>query len=169
MRIALFILIVLAGFACKNKAQIAQEERTESALPLTPSDPAPTPERIQTDQTEPSVKNLGIVTKPEFVPNTEMRPVNMESIEIIGDSLFITVNFSGGCKNHVFNLTHTGAYMESMPPILDIYLEHEDNGDACRALITEKLGFDLTQLRYSSEGPLTLRLYGLREPLRYEY
>jgi hypothetical protein len=169
MRVALFVLIALVGVACKNKAQIAQEKSTESALPLTPAALDVTPERLQTDQTEPSIKNLGIIKNPEYVPNTEMRPVNMESVEIIGDSLFIPVNFSGGCKNHVFNLTHTGAYMESMPPILDIYLEHEDNGDACRALITEKLGFDLTQLRYSNEGPLTLRLYGLREPLRYEY
>ncbi len=161
--------MVLASVACKNKEKAVQEEKEQASVAVSVTNGDEYPERLQTDQASPEIKNLGIIKNPEFVPNLEQRPVNMESVVIEGDSLIISVNFSGGCKDHSFYLTHTGAYMESMPPILDIFLEHEDNGDACRGLMTKRLGFDLSQLRYSNAGTLTLRLAHYREPLTYVY
>ena len=65
---------------------------------------------------------------------------------IEGDTLTITVSFSGGCAPHDFTLV-TAAFMESDPVILDLFLTHDDHGDSCEAYPTERRAFDLTPVR----------------------
>ncbi len=64
-----------------------------------------------------------------------------------GDTLTITVSFSGGCAPHDFTLVTAAAFMESDPIILDVFLTHDDHGDSCEAYPTERHAFDLTPIR----------------------
>ena len=79
-----------------------------------------------------------------------------------GDTLFVDVEYSGGCKDHVFTARHNGQYMKSMPAQLNLIIDHNANGDACRELIRETLAFDLRAARYGSSGTLILLLNGDR-------
>ncbi|MDE0141205.1 MAG: hypothetical protein OXN19_07005 [Caldilineaceae bacterium] len=66
---------------------------------------------------------------------------------IEGDTLTITLSFSGGCAPHDFTLITAPAFMESDPVILDLFLTHDDHGDSCEAYPTEHHAFDLTPVR----------------------
>ncbi|MEN9333810.1 MAG: hypothetical protein RLY35_990 [Bacteroidota bacterium] len=68
-------------------------------------------------------------------------------VNVNGDSLYVGVQYSGGCKAHEFKMISNGNMLKSLPPQLPLYLEHQANGDNCRALKTEKLAFDLKPLR----------------------
>jgi len=77
----------------------------------------------------------------------ESDPETIQKIDLSGDLLTITVEYSGGCDDHVFSL-HAGAcVLESWPPQSDIYLVHDDPGDPCDAIVTEELVFDLVPLK----------------------
>jgi hypothetical protein len=95
-------------------------------------------------------------------------------IGIVGNTLCLTVQYSGGCRDHEFELYGMNAFLESYPPQAPIYLSHDANGDACEALITTELEFDLTPLRnayqrvYDDDGPVLLRILepGATDPVK---
>lgn len=72
---------------------------------------------------------------------------NIMDVSVVGDSIHIAVQFSGGCQSHTFQMISNGNMLKSLPPQLPLYLEHNANGDNCRALVTKKLAFDLKPLR----------------------
>lgn len=71
--------------------------------------------------------------------------INKLSIE--GDILTINISYSGGCKDHEFNLYGNEALMKSMPPKKSLFLEHLNNNDECEGWITQILKFDLTPIK----------------------
>ena len=67
--------------------------------------------------------------------------------EFGSDTLNIEVTYGGGCKEHQFLLIAWNYFLESYPVQANLLLSHYANGDACKALITSKLSFDMTPLR----------------------
>jgi hypothetical protein len=67
-------------------------------------------------------------------------------MEISGDLLTITVEYSGGCADHAFTLHALGCFLESWPLQSEIILVHDDPDDPCDAVVTEELVFDLVPL-----------------------
>lgn len=103
---------------------------------------------------------------------------SITSMKIDGDTLRLTVTHGGGCADHTYQLYTSGAVMKSYPPQMNIRLSHNANGDACEALITKDLAFDLSPLKKQlggSSGTVVLHIYEPgaqtpREPaLRYNY
>jgi hypothetical protein len=88
---------------------------------------------------------------------------DLGEVTVSGDTLLVTVSYSGGCRDHIFTLHSNGAYMKSLPPQMMLWLEHLSNGDNCRAMITETLKFDLRQIRYSGVNQVVLILNEDRE------
>lgn len=74
-------------------------------------------------------------------------PYSILNTRILGDMLFVTVQHSGGCKEHEFNLIGPLTIPAGDPTPITAYLLHDANGDACEALITRELSFDLTPLK----------------------
>ncbi len=95
--------------------------------------------------------------------------------------LTLDVEYGGGCEDHEFDLVAWGGWLESFPVQVNVLLAHEDHGDACDALLTSELRFDLTPLEraYAAAygGPargattilLRLRVPGVAEPRLIEY
>lgn len=75
---------------------------------------------------------------------------NVDSLAIKGDVLSIFVNYSGGCKDHSFDLYSNGMYAKSLPPKLTLFLKHTDNDDGCRSLINQELKFNISAVKYTS-------------------
>ena len=74
-------------------------------------------------------------------------PFTLISAEVLGDTLEVIVEYSGGCVEHDFRLLCYGSWMESMPVQVGILLSHNANNDNCDAIIRQMLRFDLTPLR----------------------
>lgn len=74
----------------------------------------------------------------EYVLNTAV---------ITGDTLSVSVSFSGGCKEHQFTLVTQGVFLESDPVQLKLLLAHDANNDPCEAFPTEEHQFDLSSIK----------------------
>ena len=97
------------------------------------------------------------------------------NVELDGDILTIEVEYGGGCKEHIFSLFGSPGFMKSNPVQTDIMLSHDSNNDACKALITEKIVFNLTPLKevwqqmYGESGTIIIHLQGFSEPISYDF
>ncbi len=74
-------------------------------------------------------------------------PYQLAGVALKGDVLCAETEFGGGCSDHVFNLLVDTDVMESDPPQVQAMLIHNANNDPCYALLTKKVGFDLTPLK----------------------
>lgn len=80
--------------------------------------------------------------------NLNSDPYNLNSVWVTTDSLFFSISYSGGCREHIFRLIARYDFVTSADSqIADLYLVHESNNDMCEAWITEKLGFSLQNIR----------------------
>lgn len=83
--------------------------------------------------------------------------------------LEIRVKYSGGCREHNFNLYTSKAYMKSMPPQLKLFLTHDNHSDHCRDLISQNLYFDISGARYEGQNKLLLIIHGYHGKIEYIY
>ena len=74
---------------------------------------------------------------------------SLSNNRIVGKQLEIDVSYSGGCRQHDFNLYWNGAYQESFPPQVRMKLVHDAKKDTCERLITETLVFHIQSLQPS--------------------
>ena len=95
------------------------------------------------------IKNIIIDSKLDGA-NIGGASFNVDSLAIAGDVLSIFVNYSGGCKEHTFELYSNKMYAKSLPPQLILYLKHINNEDGCRRLITQELKFNISAVKYTN-------------------
>ncbi|MBX7052586.1 MAG: hypothetical protein K1X54_11170 [Flavobacteriales bacterium] len=162
--IVLSIILLISGllfFSCKKKKEVAAAPAQSEAA----STPAPTP---QTNADE--IKLLPINIQSDYTWPGSTDPFDVLSTEVKGDMLILEIQYGGGCQEHDFSMTTNLMWMKSMPPQLNLYLEHENHDDNCRALITRKLAFDLKECRYSNGNVVVLIINGDRDKsTRYQY
>ncbi|MBD3225635.1 MAG: hypothetical protein GF313_12980 [Caldithrix sp.] len=97
--------------------------------------------------------------------------IKMEPV-IRKDWLMILVRYPGGCADHHFKLYGSPSFMESYPVQNNLFLAHDNNDDACSAIVSDTLIFNLYPLKqayidgYGSPGMVHLNLYapGADEP-----
>ena len=112
--------------------------------------------------TEPAEQPLPVLmSEPESVG---MDPAKILEARIEGDILTLKVSHGGGCRQHESGLLYSGVLMKSLPPQTYLTLLHDANGDACEALLTADLAFDLAPLRaaysavFTPHGTLVIHL-----------
>ena len=71
----------------------------------------------------------------------------LNAAAIRGDTLAVTVSYSGGCRAHRFTLVAAEAFMESDPVQLDVAIAHDADGDPCEAYPTEDYHFILDPIK----------------------
>jgi hypothetical protein len=93
-------------------------------------------------------------------------PLVINSAEISGNILTLSVSYGGGCEYHDFLLYMSPpAFMESYPVQANLYLHHNGHHDACDAYLTEELRFDLSPIRnlyyrsYGTNDDIVLNIY----------
>jgi hypothetical protein len=80
-------------------------------------------------------------------PNLRRDPYRVLDAEITADTLLMSVQYGGGCREHTFTLCWSGEILESYPVQAPLVLHHDAHGDLCRALITKDLRFNLRSLK----------------------
>jgi hypothetical protein len=93
------------------------------------------------------------------------------NVALKGDILEIEVSYGGGCREHDFDLQFNGLYKKSMPAQAAIWLVHENQGDACRAMIQKKLYYNISSIRNPSgkPGELHISLAGWNDRIVYRW
>lgn len=84
---------------------------------------------------------------PNDTTDYQFDPFRIVSANMEGDYLKLTVTYGGGCQNHYFVLVWNQL---SMTPFDDVILYHDNHGDMCKALITQKLCYNMKLLRGNS-------------------
>jgi len=107
-------------------------------------------------QTQTSVKSASV--DPQADMSVTGAAYNVDSISLSGDVLSVFVNYSGGCKDHSFELISNGMYAKSMPPQVSVILKHTNNGDNCRKLVMEELKFNVAALRYNGGKTTVIKM-----------
>ncbi|MXY97908.1 MAG: hypothetical protein F4Z29_09195, partial [Gemmatimonadetes bacterium] len=76
----------------------------------------------------------------------------LNAAAVRGDTLAVTVSYSGGCRAHLFTLVAAEAFMESDPVQLAAAIVHDADGDPCEAYPTEDYHFilDPVKARYKA-------------------
>ena len=96
----------------------------------------------------------------------------LQEVRIDGRTLLVDVSYSGGCAEHDFQLYMSPAtFLAANPGQREAYLwlQHEDNDDACDAIVSETLHFDLTPVLdlhrelFGRDGEITLYVFGFFE------
>lgn len=103
-------------------------------------------------------------------PNTNMidtgTAYTIDSAKVNNDILSLFVNYSGGCKTHLFELYSNGAYGKSLPPQVSVCLKHVGNEDGCRQLISQELKFNISKLKYKGQNTVIIHI-GNKHPIYY--
>lgn len=86
---------------------------------------------------------------------------------VVTDSILtLNVSYNGGCEKHEFSLLGSKMIQKSMPPIRNIMLSHNSNGDDCRELIEEELKFNISDFKYPN-GDIMLALVGYKSKILF--
>lgn len=159
--LSLHICLILLFSQCCEKKKTSETLITNSSTPKTEA----------ADSALNQIKTLqSIIVNSEYIWPGSTDQFDILSTRISGDSLLLEVQYGGGCEKHIFAMNTNLIWMKSMPPQLNLWLEHENNNDMCRALITETIAFNLSNCRYPSGKTVTLIINGDREKsIRYNY
>lgn len=150
----LICIVLIAGCKSKKDSATAVEQTTEEMTEAQDG---------KDTQVNPEIIINSDGTMPESSPCTILKA------DVQGDLLKMTVQYSGGCKPHMFTLYTNGMYMKSLPAQISMQLHHENNGDNCRALITENIAINIASIKYGDKGPLIIRLKDFKEGITYAY
>jgi hypothetical protein len=145
--LALTLLLALAT-ACKPKKEAATSNPDPKTTVVTP-EPKPTP----------------TCTAISRGAATHKDPIASLTTLVENDCLIFKMTYSGGCKEHTFDLYWDGNWAESIPPIAYVTLDHDSNEDGCEAIKSEKLNFDLKPLRYAGSQQLIIEIKAAGVPM----
>jgi|GEM_PF-923266 len=98
--------------------------------------------------------------------------VSILDAKIKKNCLYLKIQYSGGCKTHIFRLICNSPKCGTPPlPPLTLNFQHDSNKDACEALITKEISFDLTSLRNpdSTSVHFTLTAPAYQKKFKYSY
>tara|TARA_R110001583_G_scaffold57921_7_gene173085 strand:- start:3030 stop:3551 length:522 start_codon:yes stop_codon:yes gene_type:complete len=71
---------------------------------------------------------------------------SINNAERKGDFIAINLSYSGGCKQHDFEIIWDGIVYTDDPCHMNLILIHNSNNDNCEALITEVININLKEL-----------------------
>lgn len=75
-------------------------------------------------------------------------PYDVGGVTLEGDTLTVTLSAGGGCEDHDWALCWPdGSFAESDPVQAFLEVWHDDHDDACDAIISEDVAFDLVPLK----------------------
>lgn len=118
-------------------------------------------------ETASAVKTAGLANPAPVIKEVTITPgANMSDIgntyqlmgmEIKDDVLTLNVEYSGGCKEHTWELISNGSYAKSLPPQITVCLKHNNHEDACRRLTMGPISFNISKLKHAGNNELIIK------------
>jgi hypothetical protein len=87
-------------------------------------------------------------------------PLDVVSINVVGDCLQLKVSYGGCTTDHPINLAYIHPWCGTPPlPPPTFEIKHDSRGELCKMLVTNNLSFDLTPLRNSGEKEVSFIVF----------
>jgi len=146
----LFVLLFISIISSCHKREINKSNNgRESKTPLATTD---------------SIKSV-IINANYNIKDTGAT-YTIDSAKVNADILSLFIKYSGGCKAHSFDLYSTGFYAKALPPQTFVFLKHNSNGDACRQFFMKELKFNISQLKYTGQKVVVVKI-GKKHRVQY--
>ena len=89
--------------------------------------------------------NLKVDTSGKFSRKSDS--FDIESLSLQGDLLKLVVSYGGGCETHSFVAWTDNSLSLDQPPVINLFISHNANGDLCEALLQQDLLIDLSPIK----------------------
>lgn len=103
------------------------------------------------------IKNV-ILDNNREQPEATGKTYRIKSFSIAGDVLSIDITYRGGCGKHTFELYSNGFLKKSLPPQIDVYLEHVKENETCSDEIKQTLKFNISALKKSGNALIVVNI-----------
>ena len=90
--------------------------------------------------------------------NVPSDPIEITAVRVEGNTMFIDLNYTGGCEEHTFSVVGSEMISKSLPPIRSVQLIHSAKGDQCKKIVEETLIVNISKLAYKQEQGSTIFL-----------
>ncbi len=133
---------------------------------------------IQVSNSTDKIPQVVVFDNESYIKKMKMDISNLIEAKLVeNDILSTVVSYSGGCKKHEFTLGTAPDFTNTdLNPQVNLVLGHENNGDLCRALIRERLDFDLSPLKEKYQqvygvkaGSMMLHLMNTTITIKYNF
>lgn len=128
----------------------------EEKTPVTKKETKPADKKKETKAADGTKKV--IVDPNRETPETKGKTYRIKSYSIEGNILSIEVSYRGGCGQHNFELYSNGLLKKSLPPQIDVYLEHQKENETCSEDIKQTLKFDIAALKNTNYDLIVLNI-----------
>lgn len=121
------------------------------------------------DTTVTSKPERNIMIKAEIGRFVESAPFNITDVRREGNTLFVNVNFTGGCGEHYFKVIGNPAIMKSMPAKRSVMIAHDVPREICEDMVSKVLEIDISALAESQTpgSQIILLLDGWEKEINY--
>ncbi len=99
-----------------------------------------------------------IVNGAREIEEAKQKTYTLNSFSFNGDTLIMEVTYTGGCGQNTFELYSNGLLMKSLPPQINVYLEHSIENETCKKEIKKTLKFDLSPLKKPTNPKIILNI-----------
>ena len=156
MQKIVFFLILAAVIGCKSKKDTISESSNVQQEIV---------EEIEEKPKRPQQITARIGKFPES------DPIQIDTAIITGNTLYLSVHYSGGCKYHRFEFIGSPAIMKSMPPKRSVKLIHMDDNDDCESTVVEQIEVDIGELSITETtgSEIVLLIENYQYPIHYIY
>lgn len=108
-------------------------------------------------QTSAPVETKKIIVEQGHAVNEE-KTYTINSFSVEADVLTLNLTYKGGCGKHNFELYSNGLLMKSLPPQLDVILEHRQENETCTDEKKQTLKFDLAPIKKPGNPKVILNI-----------
>ena len=171
MKLIISIVLSTLLFSCgsaKESVETEVKENIENSVVVERNDPEQKVDEIQKEDLK-SEKDIEIKAHfGEFVDSDE---ISINSVVVSGNTLILNVTYSGGCKEHSFDMVGSQMVAKSLPPIRQIRLIHKNNGDHCRSIVSKTIIVDLRKMAdvQVTGSEIILNLQGWNGRINYTF
>lgn len=109
-------------------------------------------------------KGSPVIIDSSFNVNNKNMRMNILNMQLNKDLLTIEINYSGGCKEHQFNLYSNGITENNN---LQLFLVDAQTEDFCKMLLTDTLNFNLSNLKTLNKSKLNITINRNEQILQY--
>lgn len=143
--------------AVKIDSQIVEVvQPAEEKTPVTKKETKPADKKKETKSAD-GTKKVIVVPNRE-IPEAKGKTYRIKSFSILGDILSIDVTYRGGCGQHTFELYSNGLLKKSLPPQIDVYLEHKKENETCTEDMKQTLKLDISSLKNANYDLIVLNI-----------
>ncbi len=170
----IFILTILglSIFSCKPKQTASS---TTSNTTKTVEKAVPKDIELTVDEPRDSTTLLDVNISEMHNMTETGDSYSILSAKIIGNQLWLSLSYGGGCKEHQFEMFFNNAYLEEVnesakvTSAINLTLKHNGNNDMCRSIVRQNVRFNLEEIQERGSNEIEIKLSGWEEGIIYTY